>query len=79
MTLHRIVIAKHAIIAIVEKITLSLDNDDMAIGVFYFILKIIRHYWSPNSFEIYIGISYILRWSESYLPDRSQYATYEME
>ena len=71
---------QQAIITLVEKITSSLDDGDLVIGVFLDLKKAfdtVDHRILLNKLYAYGIRGNILKWYESYLTDRSQYATYD--
>ena len=71
---------QQAIITLVEKITSSLDNGDIVIGVFLDLKKAfdtVDHHILLNKLFAYGIRGSTLKWFESYLTDRSQYLTYD--
>ena len=71
---------QQAIITVVEKITSSLDNGDLVIGVFLDLKKAfntVDHQILLRKLYLYGIRGNILKWFESYLSDRSQYVTYD--
>ena len=71
---------QQAVITVVEKITSSLDNGDMVIGVFLDMKKAfdtVDHQILLKKLYLYGIRGNIRKWFESYLSDRSQYVTYD--
>ena len=73
-------LTQHAIITLVDKITLSLDSEDLIIGVFLDFKKAfdtVNHHILFKKLFCYGIRGCILKWFENYLTDRLQFVIYD--